>query len=165
MDLIKAGETIISFLDSNFFKYGYKGKVIIESSKVDTFKYIQATVKAANNSVNRDHYLLTFDGEDNNYQNVISILSGLTNHRVYETGITICSGKTFYTAIQNSINGKSNGEHAKRVAVSMGVTMAKVSTSILISKVSTSSIDKCDCDYHRGGCMISWPAPSKKACQ
>ncbi|CAF4075386.1 unnamed protein product [Adineta steineri] len=88
----------------------------------------------------------------------------------------------------NGVNGKSNGEHgmtyiwtldkessmkdyinrgvqgiitnrialAKRVAVSMGVAMANVSTP---------PVDKCDCDYRKGGCTISWPAPSKKACK
>ncbi|CAF1207029.1 unnamed protein product [Adineta steineri] len=45
---------------------------------------------------------------------------------------------------------------AKRVAVSMGVSMANVSTP---------PVDKCDCDCHKGGCTISWPAPSKKACK
>ncbi|CAF1254339.1 unnamed protein product [Adineta steineri] len=54
---------------------------------------------------------------------------------------------------------------AKRVAVSMGVTMANVSTPIPTSKFSTPPVDKCDCDYHKGGCTISWPAPSKKACK
>jgi hypothetical protein len=34
--LSKAGEAIVPFVDKNLFGYGYKGKVIIGSSKIDT---------------------------------------------------------------------------------------------------------------------------------
>jgi hypothetical protein len=127
----------------------------------------------------------------------MSVLSRLTNRRVYGTGITSCLGETFYTAVENGVAGKSKGENgmtyiwtldqessmrdyinrgvqgivtneiklAKRVAVSMGLTMAKPSSSIPLSNVYISTTNKCDCDYHPGGCTISWPAPSGQACQ
>ena len=195
--LINAGKAIIPFIDKNLFDYGYKGKVIIGSSKVNTYSYIEAATIAANSSTNRDRYYFTFDGAGNDYQGVISTLSRLTNHRVYGTGISSCGGKTFYDAIENGVNGKAKGENgmtyiwtldaessmenyinrgvqgiitnrvgvAKQIVESMGLTMAKPSTPIPISNAPISSIDKCDCDYHPGGCIISWPAPSGKACK
>ena len=195
--LIKAGQAIIPFLDRNLFEYGYRGQVIISSAKMNTYDYIEAAVRTANNSINRDRYFFTFDGEDDDYQGVMSTLSRLTNRRVYGTGISACGGKTFYFAIQRAVIGKNNGENgmtyiwtidkessmreyisrgvqgiitnrvavAKRVAVSMGLTMAKPSTAISVSDVSISPVEKCDCDYHPGGCMISKAAPSGQACQ
>jgi hypothetical protein len=54
---------------------------------------------------------------------------------------------------------------AKQVVNSMGLTMANTSASIPPSTVNVLSPNKCDCDYHNNGCMISWPAPSGKACK
>jgi hypothetical protein len=119
----------------------------------------------------------------------MSILSHLTNHRVYGTGIIACARETFHTAVQSGVNGKIKGENgltyiwtidkessmrdyinrgvqgimtnrvavAKRVAKSMGLTMARPSTAIPISNVIIPVLDKCDCDYHSGGCAISRP--------
>lgn len=109
--LIKAGEAIIPFLDRNLFRYGYRGKVIIGSGKIETLDYIKTAVKTANHSRHRDRYFFTFDGEDDDYQSVISTLSSLTNHRVYATGISACAGDTFYTAIQSGVIGRNNGEN------------------------------------------------------
>jgi hypothetical protein len=195
--LIKAGAAIVPFLDKNLFKYGYKGKVVIGTSKMNTYDYIQAAVVAANSSTNRERYFFTFDGAGDDYNGAMTTLSRLTNNRVYGTGTTSCFGETFYGAIEAAVAGKIKGENglnyiwtldkessmqnyinrgvqgivtnriglAKKVAISMKLTMAKPSTPIPVSKFSESSIDKCDCDYHPGGCIISWPAPTGKACQ
>jgi glycerophosphoryl diester phosphodiesterase len=195
--LVKAGQAIVPFLDKNLFGYGYKGKVIIGSLKVNTYDYIQAAVTAANSSVHKDRYFFTFDGEGDDYQGAMSTLSRLTTHRVYGTGITAFLGETFYGAIESGVTGKSKGENgltyiwtidkessmrdyinrgvqglmtnrvgvAKRIVKSMGLKMAKPSTSIPVSNATIPPIDKCDCDYNPGGCMISWPAPSGKACE
>jgi hypothetical protein len=49
----------------------------------------------------------------------------------------------------------------------MGLNMAKPSdsTCIPVSAVFIPSPDKCDCNYHKGGCTISWPPTSGKACK
>jgi hypothetical protein len=60
--LAKAGAAIVPFIDKNLFKYGYKGKVVIAATKVDTFDCIKAAVIAANSSANRERYFFTFDG-------------------------------------------------------------------------------------------------------
>ncbi|CAF4039772.1 unnamed protein product [Adineta steineri] len=159
--LVKAGKKTISFLDKNLFKYGYKGKVIIGSSKVDTFEYIKGAVIAANNSANKDHYFFTFDGEGDDYKNIINEEHGMTY--IW----TLDKESSMKDYINRNVQGIITNRIAlaKRVAVSMGVTMANVSTPIPTSKFSTPPVDKCDCDYHKGGCTISWPAPSKKACK
>jgi hypothetical protein len=195
--LIKAGAAVVPFMDKNLFGYGYKGKVVIGSGKVNTYAYIRAAVMAAHNSPNRDRYFFTFDQEGDNYHDTIAMLSRLTNNRVYGTGISSCSGTTFHSGIGDGVAGKIAGQSgmtyiwtidkestmrdyinrgvqgimtnrvglAKQVAMSMGLTMAKPSTSIPKSTVSVSSPNKCDCDYHPGGCTISWPPPSGKACK
>ena len=109
--LIKAGEAIVPFLDRNLFSYGYRGKVIIGSAKMETFDYIEAAVKAANQSRNRDRYFFTFDDEDEDYQGVMSTLSRLTNRRVYATGISACGSDTFYIAMQSGVIGRNKGEN------------------------------------------------------
>jgi hypothetical protein len=142
-----------------------------------------------NTSANRDHYFFTFDEEGDDYQGVMSILSHLTNHRVYGTGISACAGEIFHTAVQSSVNGKIKDENSltyiwttdkessmrdyinrgvqgtmtSRVAVAKRV--AKPSTAIPFSNVIIPVLHKCDCDYHPGGCAISRPAPSGNACK
>jgi len=49
--------------------------------------------------------------ENDDYHGVIAMLSRLTNNRVYGTGISICSPKTFHTGIGNGVNGKFNHEN------------------------------------------------------
>jgi glycerophosphoryl diester phosphodiesterase len=195
--LIKAGAAVIPFTDRNLFDYGYKGKVVIGTGKINTYDYIEAAVIAANKSSNRERYFFTFDQEGDNYYGVIAMLSRLTNNRVYGTGISSCSPGTFYTGIKDGVAGKilrENGityiwsidkessmrdyinlgvqaimtnrvDLAKQVINSIGLKIAKPFDSIPVSTTSLSSPDKCDCDYHKGGCTISWPAPSGKACK
>ncbi|CAF1124428.1 unnamed protein product [Rotaria sordida] len=109
--LIKAGAAIVPFLDKNLFKYGYKGKVVIGTSKMNTYDYIQAAVVAANSSTNRERYFFTFDGAGDDYNGAMTILSRLTNNRVYGTGITSCGGETFYGAIEAAVAGKIKAEN------------------------------------------------------
>ncbi|CAF3979495.1 unnamed protein product [Rotaria sordida] len=109
--LIKAGAAIVPFLDKNLFKYGYKGKVVIGTSKINTYDYIQAAVVAANSSTNRERYFFTFDGAGDDYNGAMTILSRLTNNRVYGTGITSCRGETFYGAIEAAVAGKIKAEN------------------------------------------------------
>jgi hypothetical protein len=98
----------------------------------------------------------------------MAILSHLTKHRVYGTGISSCLGKTFYADVQAGVTSKSMSQNgmtyiwtidkessmrdyinrgvqglmtnrialAKKVAISMGLTVAKPSTSIPITKVA-----------------------------
>ncbi|CAF3770356.1 unnamed protein product [Rotaria sp. Silwood1] len=54
---------------------------------------------------------------------------------------------------------------ARTLAISMGLKLATPSSSIPVATDSLPSPNKCDCDYHKGGCTISWPAPSLKACK
>jgi hypothetical protein len=54
---------------------------------------------------------------------------------------------------------------AAQLAQSRGLYIAKPTDPIPISTTSIASPNKCDCDYHKGGCTISWPAPSGKACK
>jgi hypothetical protein len=195
--LDKAGANVIPFIDNNLFNYGYKGKVIISTSKFDTYNYTQAAVKAANNSVNRERYFFTFDEEGDNYIDVMAMLSRLTNNRVYSTGTSGCLPKNYDFALQASVAGRNIGENgltlawttdvdvfmmkyidlgvhglltnriskAKQVVNLMGLTLASPSTPIPVSTVNVPFPNKCSCDYHNGGCMISWRAPSTKACK
>jgi len=43
--------------------------------------------------------------------------------------------------------------------------MAKFSDSIPLSTTIIPSPDKCDCNYHKDECIISWPVSSGKACK
>lgn len=101
--LSKAGKAIIPFIDKNLLKYDYKGKVIIASEKINTYENIEVAVAAANYSANRDHYFFTFDGERDSYQGVMAILSRLTYHRMYGTGITACLGYTFFILLSRVV--------------------------------------------------------------
>ena len=60
---------------------------------------------------------------------------------------------------------ESRRSRQSRRCLSMGLTLAKPSTAIPISDNSVSVLETCDCDYQSGGCVISKPAPSGKACQ
>jgi len=51
------------------------------------------------------------------------------------------------------------------VVMKLGLPMAKAFASIPVATLPMFSQQKCDCNYHPGGCMISWPAPSGKACK
>jgi hypothetical protein len=54
---------------------------------------------------------------------------------------------------------------ARDIAISMGLNIAKPSTAIAVSTTSIPALNKCDCDYYKGGCKISWPTPMGKACE
>jgi hypothetical protein len=195
--LDKAGAAVIPFIDNNLFNYGYKGKVIISTAKFDTYNYIQAAVKAANNSANKERYFFTFDEEGDDYIYVMAMLSRLTNNRAYSTGTTGCLPKLYDSALQAAATGRHIGENglnllwttdleifmlkfinlgvngfltnripaARQLVNLTGLTLASPSTSIPVSTVNMPSPNKCNCDNHNNGCMISWPAPSGKACK
>ncbi len=195
--LSKAGKAVVPFLDKNLFEYGYRGNVVIGSGEINTYEYIKAAIEAANNSPYKTRYYFTFDQEGDDYSGVIAMLSRLTNNRVYGTGITSCSPKTYYSGIEKAAQGKIHYEHglsyiwtldkessmieyikrgvqgimtnrvrlARHVAETRGRYIAQYSDPIPISTTSIASPHKCDCDYHPGGCTISWPAPSGKACK
>ena len=70
-----AGKNIIPFLDKHLFGRGYQGKVSISTRFIASFDYIQSAVIAANSSINNNQYYFTFDAENYEYRNVISMLS------------------------------------------------------------------------------------------
>lgn len=195
--LDKAGAAVIPFLDNNLFNYGYQGKVLISVSKVETFNYIQAAVIAANNSVNRDRYFFTFDGEGIDYNGVMAMLSRLTQNRAYSTGSSACLPVIYDLALRAGVTGRTLGENGLTIAwtidldlnvdrvIQLGVqgiitnrvastrqrvnamnlNLANSSSSIPISTVNVASPYRCSCEHENGGCLISWPAPTEKACK
>ena len=195
--LDKAGAAVIPFIDNHLFNYGYKGKVLISASKVETFNYIQAAVKAANNSANRDRYFFTFDGENIDYRGVMAMLSRLTQNRVYSTGSSACSPVIYDSALKAGVNGRTLGENGLTIAwtidldssvdkvIQLGVQgvmtnrvfstrqrvnamnlkLANSSSPIPTSTVNVASPSRCSCEHEDGGCFISWPAPTGKACK
>lgn len=102
------------------------------------------------------------------YAGIKSAVDGKNNR---ETGLIYIWTIDKESSMENYINRGVQGimtnrvELAKRKIDSMGLRLAKPSDTIPISTTSISSPDKCDCDYHKGGCTISWPAPSGKACK
>jgi hypothetical protein len=88
-----------------------------------------------------------------------------------ENGLSLIWTIDFSTSMKNYINLGVNGfltdriPPARRVVNSMDITLASPSTPIPESTVNVASPNKCNCDYYNGGCMISWPAPSGKACE
>ena len=114
--LDKAGAAVIPFLDKNLFSYGYKGKVLISVPKIESFDYIQAAVKAANNSVNKDRYFFTFDEEGIDYKGVIAMLSRLTQNRIYSTGSSSCTPIVYESALKAGVAGRQVGENGLTIA-------------------------------------------------
>ena len=195
--LDKAGAAIIPFLDKNLFGYGYQGKVLISAPKINVYNYIQTAVNASQSSVNKDRYFFTFDEEEDDYKDVIAMLSRLTNKRVYATGSSGCSPITYDSALKTGVAGKNRGENGltiawtidrehnmdelinfgvqgiitNRVGVlrqrvnSMNLNLASSSSPIPTSSVNVSSPYKCSCEYHNGGCLVSFPSPGGKACK
>lgn len=109
--LSKAGSAVIPFMDKYLFGNGYQGKVIISSATFDTYDYLRAAGIAAKSSSNMGRYFFTFDQENNDYTDVMDILSRFTNNRVYGTGDTSCSPKTFFSGIEQGVAGVKNGEN------------------------------------------------------
>ena len=114
--LDKSGAAVIPFLDTNLFNYGYQGKVLIATSEVESFNYIQAAVKAANNSVNKDRYFFTFDDAEFDYNGVMAMLSRLTQNRIYSTGSSACSPIVYDSALKAGVAGRAVGENGLTIA-------------------------------------------------
>ena len=106
-----AGVNVIAFLDVHLFARGYQGNVLISTTEIDNFDYIQSAVNAASNSANRNRYYFTFDEEKGAYRDVISMLSRLTNQRIYSTGSSACLPLFYTDALRAAVNGKVSGEN------------------------------------------------------
>ena len=106
-----AGKNIIPFLDKHLFGRGYQGNVLISTPFIASFDYIQSAVIAAIGSINKNQYYFTFDAENYEYRNVISMLSRLTNKRIYSTHIERHLASNYLGRIKISTAGKSLGEN------------------------------------------------------
>lgn len=89
----QAGTAVIVFLDENLFSY------------------IPVAVLAANQSLNSDRYFFTFGRGNGHYDDVLAILSRLTDKRVYSTGSSTCSPVTYDHALEIAVAGKHRGEN------------------------------------------------------
>ena len=109
--LVKAGSSIVPFVDKNLFGYGYRGKVIIGSANIATFDYVRAAATAAMGSPNKQSYFFTFDEEKDDYIGVMDMLSRFTNNRVFGTGISSCYIGTYYDGIKAAVAGRKAGQN------------------------------------------------------
>lgn len=53
----------------------------------------------------------------------------------------------------------------RNLAQSMGLRLATPQNDIPVARSFVPSPHKCDCDYHKGGCTISFPPPQGRACR
>lgn len=100
VDQAAAGKAVIDLLNSELFEGGYSGNVIVGVGETKYIQYIKAAAEQAATSKYVDRISFTFDGEQNDYQNVFAGLNQVGNRRVYGTGITVCLPATYYDAIQ-----------------------------------------------------------------
>ncbi|CAF3892870.1 unnamed protein product [Adineta steineri] len=103
--------------------------------------YYSGIEKAAEGKTNYEHglsYIWTLDKESSMKEYIKRGVQGIVTNRV---------------------------RLARRIAESQGRYIAQYSDPIPISTASIVSPNKCDCDYHPGGCTVSWPAPNEKACK
>ena len=99
------------------------------------------------------------------------IRAGVAGRKSGQNGLTYIWTLDSESSMRNYID---SGVHAimtnrvsvaKNLAISMGLRIAQTSDPIPISSASVPQQNKCDCDYHSGGCTISRPPPSGKACK
>jgi glycerophosphoryl diester phosphodiesterase len=101
---LSAGRKLISTLESELFGKGYRGMVVISSSKLDTFSYLYAAATAAlaSREEYRDRMYFTIDGEGSD---TVAVLNKLTRpglpsaNIVYGTGESACSPSQFWDSI------------------------------------------------------------------
>jgi len=120
------GAEVIKLLSLNLFAHGFKGKVIIGTSKLTEFPYISAAAKAVQSYSIASRVYFTIDQEENDVYSVVhSLLSGISfdipyyghvslpgvpsRNVVYGTGRSACSSRQYYNTILIGAANKAAG--------------------------------------------------------
>ena len=104
----EAGANVVRLFNENVISRGYRGQILLGCSTVSQTDYLRGAIEEANHSKYADRYFYSIDSEGDNAEKVWdhSLQLG-TKNLVYTTGITSCLPKTFYNAIQYSLETKA----------------------------------------------------------
>lgn len=101
-------------------------------------------------------------------QGLRQAVSGVRNRQVGMSYIwTLDKESSFESHIELGVQGilTNRPRLLKSMALAKGLRLATPSDVIPSSSAVVESPNKCDCDYKKGGCTISFPAPLGKACK
>ncbi|XP_053404446.1 dermonecrotic toxin LamSicTox-alphaIV1ii-like [Mercenaria mercenaria] len=103
-----AGEAVVSTIITNLFEKGYGGKVLVGSSKLETFPFLKAAVGAIQSSKFRNRVYFALDQE--NVEKALRKLHTLpTRNIVYGTGLTACLPMRVKDTLQLAAVNKAKG--------------------------------------------------------
>jgi hypothetical protein len=190
---IAAGANVVRLFNQNVMEKGFQGQILIGCPEIEHSDYLRGALQEAKKSKYADRYFYTIDGETGSAEEVWDTLSELdTKNIAYSTGISVCSPRTFQSAIEFSLDKKAYAgvgiwtidlESSMKDYIETGVDFIltnrpKIAAGVVgLSNIpspgkalSFSFYWKCDCNYRGkgifgGGCKISKIAPPNYACK
>ena len=191
---IAAGANVVRLFNQNVMEKGFQGQILIGCPEIKHSDYLRGALQEAKKSKYAARYFYTIDGETGSAKEVWDTLSKLdTKNIAYSTGISVCTPRTFQSAIEFSLDKKAYAgvgiwtidlESSMKDYIETGVDFIltnrpKIAAGVIgLSNIpspgkalSFSFYWKCDCNYSGkgifggGGCKISKIAPPNYACK